>query len=89
MDFIVKFAQVHESFRMAELRALAVIEDVDLDIVGYSDEVGPASYFGHRKSPMIHPCIDAVTVSNLSRTTTLYTGCRKTDQKIHPRSIGA
>ncbi|PHH68524.1 hypothetical protein CDD80_7445 [Ophiocordyceps camponoti-rufipedis] len=33
MEFLIKFAQTHETFRLAELNALAVIEDVDLTIV--------------------------------------------------------
>ncbi|KAM4066987.1 putative RNA methylase family UPF0020 domain-containing protein [Hirsutella rhossiliensis] len=38
MDFIVKFAQTHESFRLAEIEALAVVEGVDLAVVKYSLE---------------------------------------------------
>lgn len=38
MDFLVKFAQTHQSFRRAEIEALAGVEDVDLTIVKYSHE---------------------------------------------------
>ncbi|EFY84878.1 RNA methylase family protein [Metarhizium acridum CQMa 102] len=38
MDFIIKFAQAHESFRVAEIQALAVIESVDLEVLEYSDD---------------------------------------------------
>ncbi|OAA39140.1 RNA methylase family protein [Metarhizium rileyi] len=38
MDFIIKFAQAHESFRLAEIQALAEIERVDLEIIEYSDQ---------------------------------------------------
>lgn len=39
MDFLVKFAQVHESFRVAEIKALALIDGVDLIIKEYDDDV--------------------------------------------------
>ncbi|ODA76655.1 hypothetical protein RJ55_07926 [Drechmeria coniospora] len=38
MDFLIKFAQAHQSFRLAEIQALAVVEDVDLTVVEYSHE---------------------------------------------------
>ncbi|KAG5932851.1 hypothetical protein E4U59_007260 [Claviceps monticola] len=38
MNFLIKFAQTHESFRLAEIQALAELEGVDLTIVDYSDE---------------------------------------------------
>ncbi|KAG5984620.1 hypothetical protein E4U55_003953 [Claviceps digitariae] len=38
MNFLIKFAQTHESFRLAEIQALAEIEGVDLTIVNYNDE---------------------------------------------------
>lgn len=39
MDFVIKFAQAHESFRLAEIQALAVIEGVDLEVLEYRDDV--------------------------------------------------
>lgn len=36
MDFIIKFAQTHETFRRAEIEALAVVEGVDLTVIDYS-----------------------------------------------------
>ncbi|KJZ73263.1 hypothetical protein HIM_07267 [Hirsutella minnesotensis 3608] len=38
MDFLIKFAQTHESFRRAEIEALAVIEGVDLQVIQYTNE---------------------------------------------------
>ncbi|KAM0286450.1 hypothetical protein ACHAQH_000876 [Verticillium albo-atrum] len=38
MDCLVRFSQFHESFRLAELKALAVVEGIDLKILDYSDE---------------------------------------------------
>ncbi|KAG6014647.1 hypothetical protein E4U54_005009 [Claviceps lovelessii] len=37
MNFLIKFAQTHESFRLAEIQALAEIEGVNLTIVDYND----------------------------------------------------
>lgn len=39
MDFIVKFAQVHETFRQAELKALASLQGIDLVIKEYDPDV--------------------------------------------------
>ncbi|KAM0325718.1 hypothetical protein ACHAQA_007018 [Verticillium albo-atrum] len=38
MDCLVRFSQFHESFRLEELKALAVVEGIDLKILEYSDE---------------------------------------------------
>ncbi|OAQ64137.1 tRNA guanosine-2'-O-methyltransferase TRM11 [Pochonia chlamydosporia 170] len=38
MDFIIKFAQAHETFRVAEIQALAVIEGIELEILEYNNE---------------------------------------------------
>ncbi|CRK31697.1 hypothetical protein BN1708_005509 [Verticillium longisporum] len=38
MDYLVRFSQFHESFRLAELKALAVVEGIDLKILEYSDD---------------------------------------------------
>jgi hypothetical protein len=39
MDFLIRFSQSHETFRLPEIQALAVIERVDLKIISYSLEV--------------------------------------------------
>ncbi|KAJ3495787.1 hypothetical protein NLG97_g3149 [Lecanicillium saksenae] len=40
MDFIIKFAQAHETFRIPEIEALAIVENVPLEIIQY-DEASP------------------------------------------------
>jgi tRNA (guanine10-N2)-methyltransferase len=40
MEYLIRFAQVHESFRLAEIQAIAITEHIDLRIVEYSDAVG-------------------------------------------------
>lgn len=36
MDFLVRFTQTHETFRLPELRALATITDTNMEIISYS-----------------------------------------------------
>ncbi|KAF3766752.1 tRNA guanosine-2'-O-methyltransferase [Cryphonectria parasitica EP155] len=38
MEFLVRFGQLHESFRVPELQALAVAEDAPFDVVSYDPE---------------------------------------------------
>lgn len=38
-DFLIRFGQAHESFRLAEIRALADVFGVEMDIVSYDPEV--------------------------------------------------
>lgn len=40
MHFLIKFAQAHETFRIPEIRALSILEGVDLEIVEYKEDVG-------------------------------------------------
>ncbi|TQV93874.1 hypothetical protein V2A60_003967 [Cordyceps javanica] len=37
MDFIIKFAQAHETFRIPEIQALAMIENVPIEIIEYNE----------------------------------------------------
>jgi tRNA (guanine10-N2)-methyltransferase len=39
MEFIIKFAQTHETFRVAEIESLAVVEKLDLKIIEYDADV--------------------------------------------------
>jgi tRNA G10 N-methylase Trm11 len=39
-EYLVRLAQIHESFRKAELHALAELAGVGLEIVKYDDDVG-------------------------------------------------
>ncbi|KAJ2984596.1 hypothetical protein NUW58_g5974 [Xylaria curta] len=38
MKYLIRFTQIHETFRLAELQALAVLAKVDLKIIAYSTE---------------------------------------------------
>lgn len=39
MDYLIRLVQVHESFREAEVRALAHLASIDLEIIEYSEYV--------------------------------------------------
>lgn len=39
MDFIIKFAQIHETFRLPEIEAIAATEKINLQVIDYKDEV--------------------------------------------------
>lgn len=77
MDFLIKFAQTHESFRLAEIEALAVVEGVDLTVVDYSDQV--------RLLPCclpLHPESNVATVTPMLRSTSVCRGSSETDQTV-------
>lgn len=44
-DYLVRFVQMHESFRQAELQALADVAEVPIEFVKYDDEVGLCDAF--------------------------------------------
>lgn len=39
MEYLVRFSQTYETFRLPEIQALAIIEGVPLEVVSYSPEV--------------------------------------------------
>jgi len=39
MECMIRFTQTHETFRLAEIRALAVLENIDLEVLSYSPSV--------------------------------------------------
>lgn len=43
MEYMIRFTQVHESFRLAEIKALAVLHNIDLEILSYSPSVSLSS----------------------------------------------
>lgn len=52
-EYLVRFVQLHESFRQAELQALADVADVAIEFVKYNEEVSatPAAFpFQHRSN---------------------------------------
>jgi tRNA G10 N-methylase Trm11 len=39
MDFLFRLAQVHETFRLPELRAIAVVEGIEMHVLEYDLDV--------------------------------------------------
>ncbi len=39
MDYMIRFTQIHETFRLPEIKALAVLENIDLEVLSYSPSV--------------------------------------------------
>ena len=39
MDYLIRFVQIHETFRKPEIEALAVLTDVDVEFLSYSEDV--------------------------------------------------
>ena len=40
MDFLLRFVQVHETFRKPEIEALAVLANVNVEFLSYNENVG-------------------------------------------------
>ncbi|OTB01666.1 hypothetical protein M426DRAFT_323293 [Hypoxylon sp. CI-4A] len=38
MEYLIRFSQSHETFRLAEIQSLAIVEGIDLEVIFYSDE---------------------------------------------------
>lgn len=39
MDYLIRFSQSHETFRLPEIQALALIEGIGLKVISYSLDV--------------------------------------------------
>lgn len=39
MDYLIRFVQIHETFRKPEIEALAVLADVNVEFLFYSENV--------------------------------------------------
>ncbi|KAI1134004.1 tRNA guanosine-2'-O-methyltransferase TRM11 [Hypoxylon sp. FL0543] len=38
MEYLIRFSQSHETFRLAEIQALAIVEGINLEVISYSEE---------------------------------------------------
>jgi len=50
MKYLIRFTQLHESFRLAEIQALATLANVDLKVLHYDAEVSER-HCDHDPSP--------------------------------------
>lgn len=46
MEYLIRFAQFHETFRQPEVNALAVLINVEILYVSYSEAVSPFAQIG-------------------------------------------
>ena len=44
MEYLIRFVQTHETFRIAEIESLAVLEEIDLKVISYTTAVGHISF---------------------------------------------
>lgn len=54
MEYLIRFSQSYETFRLPEIQALAVIEGIDLEVVSYSLEVKCPYLAGWFTHPLQH-----------------------------------
>lgn len=45
IDYFIRFVQVHETFRRPEIEALAILADVDVEFLLYSQSVSLIAHF--------------------------------------------
>ncbi|KAJ2902677.1 TRM11 catalytic subunit [Zalerion maritima] len=60
-DFLIRFGQAHESFRLAEIEALARIAGVELEVVSYSPSVKKTSINSSSQTPFTHVRLPSVS----------------------------
>lgn len=59
MDFLIRFVQIHETFRKPEIEALAILAKVNVEFIFYSEHVGPSVdmlsvHISYTKRNLIH-----------------------------------
>ena len=92
MEYLIRFVQVHETFRLAEIRSLALLADIKVDILQYDEYVcfdlqtsvivyGPRVNFSNCTTPSALTRQSSSPRSALSR-------CRTKNQLGHS-SVGA
>lgn len=57
MDYLIRFSQSHETFRLPEMQALALIEGIDMKVIAYSLEVS-------RYAIYLNPCLSLLYISS-------------------------
>lgn len=77
MEFLVRFSQAHESFRLPELQALADLEGIDMKVVEYSLDVSlefHQFHMAHMTTSFVFTIIqhDSWLLHNETLPTTLY-----------------
>ncbi|KAH6880161.1 S-adenosyl-L-methionine-dependent methyltransferase [Thelonectria olida] len=79
MDFLIKFAQAHETFRLPEIEALAIVQGVDLKVLRYSLD----SPFCIVRLPSVEAAKKLIQRSILAQSIHELWGTGKTLQEVH------
>ncbi|KAI9051009.1 hypothetical protein LZ554_005117 [Drepanopeziza brunnea f. sp. 'monogermtubi'] len=79
MEYMIRFTQTHETFRLAEITALAVLEGIDLEILSYS----PSSPYCFVKLPSEEAAIRLVRRSILAKAIYEVWGRGSTYEELH------
>jgi len=86
MEYVIRFTQVHETFRLAEIEALALLEGISLEVLSYSPSVssspGTANLVADKFSVTILLC--EITIRRCCH----QTGAKKHTCKSNLRSLG-
>lgn len=66
MEYLIRFAQVHETFRRAEIEAIATVAGIDIEFLSYDKYVWRLSWLTEPGDIcFIHSC-SAVSISQAS-----------------------
>lgn len=52
MDYLIRFSQSYETFRLPEIQALADLEGIDMKVISYSNDVRPLSLTTFQSHPL-------------------------------------
>ena len=72
MEYLIRFTQWHETFRLAETQAIAYLLKIDLKILSYSDEVRkgrPPPPLTIARSALVRSCRNSNAYKNSSHPT--------------------
>ncbi|KAH6663871.1 hypothetical protein B0J14DRAFT_621431 [Halenospora varia] len=84
MEYMIRFTQVHETFRLPEIQALAVLEGIELEVLSYS----PSSPFCIVKLPSEEAAIRLVKRSILTKAVYEVWGSGSSYEDLHDNVRG-
>jgi tRNA G10 N-methylase Trm11 len=80
MEYVIRFTQCHETFRLAEIEALAVLEGIKLDVISYRLDVSMPSV-------LLFLLLTMHQVAFLFRQTSFRGSGHQTGQKKHSSQV--
>lgn len=60
MEYLIRFAQAHESFRLPEIKALATLAEIDVEVVFYDRFVCVFIFFLLQRSNKLRILLTAI-----------------------------